>query len=486
MLRGYVAWASDGLTQIISSIGAKDFEVAARRECFGILSDMNAASAVDSISIGCGFEYAQFIRVSTPSIPIWGVISILHEKDPQCRWEPHSRQALNIISLAIGSFVERDHILNHISRLQRFATVEEFTSSIDVTMSDMLHNILSEINLARNTMSLAPIDQRNKAFDSMADYVSRSKKQLEVVLGTISEVKTSSDLIVAGDILSSSIITSPRSDISIIKNIEKDIWPIRGVETNVIGAVQRMLNAGIKNIPSIGTIYINAENILIKDNISLPDGAFVRISVIDSGPMSHRINETCGISDDLGLLYAQRLVQMCGGSIVCEPNRSCGLGLAAYLPAAPADSGQMQSEYFNFGKILLVDDEGVARKDYHNLMLAMGYEEPNIYTAGSGEEAIEIVRDEGPDAFSIILMDVQMPGGIPGDEAARVISTLSPQSRIVLATGIRSRDIDSLSQSCGAAAYLVKPFTLKDILRVFKQIVPNDDHLDELYTRFGS
>ena len=258
------------------------------------------------------------------------------------------------------------------------------------------------------------------------------------------------------------------------------------METNVIGAVQRMLNAGIKNIPSIGTIYINAENILIKDNISLPDGAFVRISVIDSGPMSHRINETCGISDDLGLLYAQRLVQMCGGSIVCEPNRSCGLGLAAYLPAAPADSGQMQSEYFNFGKILLVDDEGVARKDYHNLMLAMGYEEPNIYTAGSGEEAIEIVRDEGPDAFSIILMDVQMPGGIPGDEAARVISTLSPQSRIVLATGIRSRDIDSLSQSCGAAAYLVKPFTLKDILRVFKQIVPNDDHLDELYTRFGS
>ena len=67
-------------------------------------------------------------------------------------------------------------------------------------------------------------------------------------------------------------------------------------------------------------------------------------------------------------------------------------------------------------KILIVDDEWLTRLEIEELLNELGYEVAG--QAETGEEAIAMARELNPD---LILMDVVMPGGMNGIDAARVI-----------------------------------------------------------------
>ena len=55
-------------------------------------------------------------------------------------------------------------------------------------------------------------------------------------------------------------------------------------------------------------------------------------------------------------------------------------------------------------KILVVDDEHLIRWSLEQNLKKQGYE---IVTAGSGEDALRLFREEQPD---LVLLDIQLPG----------------------------------------------------------------------------
>lgn len=67
-------------------------------------------------------------------------------------------------------------------------------------------------------------------------------------------------------------------------------------------------------------------------------------------------------------------------------------------------------------KILVVDDEGIIAMSLQAKLSEMGYDVPQ--TAGSGEEAIQLVEELKPD---LVLMDIRLDGGMDGIEAAGII-----------------------------------------------------------------
>jgi len=108
--------------------------------------------------------------------------------------------------------------------------------------------------------------------------------------------------------------------------------------------------------------------------------------------------------------------------------------------------------------ILLVDDEEGIRTVLGIVLSDSGY---NVTPAASGEEALGILRQGGP---QIILTDIKMPG-MDGLELLRRIKEEKPESEVIMLTGHGDLDLAIRSLQYDAADFITKPIN-EDALAV--------------------
>lgn len=108
-------------------------------------------------------------------------------------------------------------------------------------------------------------------------------------------------------------------------------------------------------------------------------------------------------------------------------------------------------------RVLIAEDEAIIRMDLREMLTEEGHEV--VGEARDGGEAIALARTLVPD---LIFMDVKMPG-TDGISAARVI-TAERIAPVVMVTAFSQPAYVSDAAEAGAMAYLVKPFTKRDIL----------------------
>jgi YesN/AraC family two-component response regulator len=110
--------------------------------------------------------------------------------------------------------------------------------------------------------------------------------------------------------------------------------------------------------------------------------------------------------------------------------------------------------------ILVVDDERTIQDTLAWCLRTDGHE---VRTAGSGEEAMAIMADQG---FDLVLSDIIMPG-LSGVELLRKAHTLHPQTPVVLITAFATVETAVEALREGASDYVIKPFKFDDLrLRV--------------------
>src|SRR5262249_49099624 len=110
----------------------------------------------------------------------------------------------------------------------------------------------------------------------------------------------------------------------------------------------------------------------------------------------------------------------------------------------------------NNAKILIVDDAQQVRRVLRTALSAEGY---TIFEAGTGEEALNVIRSSPPDA---ILLDVNMPG-MSGLETCREIRRSSDVPILMLTVRNAERD-KVMALDAGADDYVVKPFGMQELL----------------------
>ena len=106
--------------------------------------------------------------------------------------------------------------------------------------------------------------------------------------------------------------------------------------------------------------------------------------------------------------------------------------------------------------ILVVDDEPQIRRVLRSTLSSEGYD---VIEAKDGQEAVDMVMRERP---ALILMDVNMPG-MNGLEACSKIR-LSFDGPIIMVTVRNSEHDKILALDSGADDYVVKPFTMGELL----------------------
>jgi len=111
----------------------------------------------------------------------------------------------------------------------------------------------------------------------------------------------------------------------------------------------------------------------------------------------------------------------------------------------------------HLAKILLVDDDPQVRRALRTTLTSAGYV---VVEARTGEEALEEVKAEG--AVDLILLDLKMPG-MGGIEACRRIRKIFDVPILVISI-LRTQEDKVQAFDAGADDYLVKPFSIQELL----------------------
>jgi CheY-like chemotaxis protein len=173
---------------------------------------------------------------------------------------------------------------------------------------------------------------------------------------------------------------------------------------------------------------------------------------------------------DGGLTAARDVVTSHGGSIECSSEVGRGMELRVLLPALVAGPRLDMRTPFDgvptraapprqLGTVLVVDDEPLSRRGLSRLLSHNGYE---VTLASDGAEAVTVFERD-PDAFDVVLMDLDMPE-MGGDAALRRMRAVRPDVRVVLITGFVSESRKAALVEEGAVAVLLKPCDT-DVLR---------------------
>ena len=110
--------------------------------------------------------------------------------------------------------------------------------------------------------------------------------------------------------------------------------------------------------------------------------------------------------------------------------------------------------------VLTVDDQPVFREAVRALIAST----PGFVLAGeaaSGTEALSAADRLQPD---LILLDVRMPG-LDGIETARILTSKSSHSVVILVSGHEVDDVRVLGERCGAVALIPKERLRPTLLR---------------------
>lgn len=108
-------------------------------------------------------------------------------------------------------------------------------------------------------------------------------------------------------------------------------------------------------------------------------------------------------------------------------------------------------------RVLIAEDEALIRLDLAEMLRDEGYHV--VGEAADGQEAVELADELRPD---LVIMDVKMPRRDGIDAAAEIAAKrIAP---VVVLTAFSQRDLVERARDAGAMAYLVKPFSVSDLI----------------------
>ncbi len=117
-------------------------------------------------------------------------------------------------------------------------------------------------------------------------------------------------------------------------------------------------------------------------------------------------------------------------------------------------------------RVLIVDDHAPVRA---LLRAVVGAKADEVFECSRGEDAVAAVAAHRPD---LVLMDIEMPGGMDGIAATRAIHARFPDVRVAIVTQYDASDMREAAARAGACAYVLKD-NLIDVLTILRPVDEN-------------
>jgi PAS domain S-box-containing protein len=233
---------------------------------------------------------------------------------------------------------------------------------------------------------------------------------------------------------------------------------------------------------------------------AMPDGGVVAVQV--SRQTSKRADEVCievsdhgpGIAPEaiekiftpffttkdkgsgLGLAVAFSIIQNHCGRIQVSSKLGSGTKFRVSLPAckgrdpdpSPSPDGLRVS-----GRVLIMDDEAMVVRIAERVLQNGGYQTQG---AANGEAAVAAygAAFTGGQRFDVVILDLTVPGGMGGREAAAKILAVDPTARLMVSSGYSEDAVMAEFRRHGFCAVLPKPYNAQQLCAAVKAVLQED------------
>jgi CheY-like chemotaxis protein len=121
-----------------------------------------------------------------------------------------------------------------------------------------------------------------------------------------------------------------------------------------------------------------------------------------------------------------------------------------------------------------MDDEEMIRELVTAILQELGY---RVTTCSSGEEAIDLYRAaiSAGAPFRAVIMDLTIPGGMGGKEAARSIINIDPAARLIVSSGYSTDPVMADCREFGFCGTVFKPYSAGEIAAVLKEALNKNE-----------
>ena len=272
-------------------------------------------------------------------------------------------------------------------------------------------------------------------------------------------------------------------------SISEGVWSANVNESQIFQLINNLIINARHAMDDAGTIFANLENIELTEHCveGLERGKYLQLEIIDHGcgiskkdlsKIFDRLYTTKTSGSGLGLSNCQAIIRDHRGAIIVDSIKGRGTSFKVYLPSS-GTTGTVRKDpkentvYSGRGSVLVVDDDNSIIDISSKMLTKLGYE---VECANSGSESVNKYRRRlnSKNTFAVVLMDMTMPGGIDGKEAAQQILNLDPTAKIISCSGYNSEDLIENSKLKGQSVFsgiLSKPFDIQTISAKLREVI---------------
>ncbi|WP_265518774.1 cell cycle histidine kinase CckA [Nitratireductor luteus] len=292
------------------------------------------------------------------------------------------------------------------------------------------------------------------------------------------------------------------NDIKLSVEHGRDLWPVKADIGQFEQVIVNLAVNARDAMPEGGKLTVRTRNIQTDECASfgyreLAAADYVAIEVSDTGTgiapeVLKKIFEPffttkeVGKGTGLGLSMVYGIVKQTGGFIYCDSQEGEGTTFRIFLPrhipaakeieasaeaatSAAAKQKEKHRDLSGTARVLLVEDEDAVRMGSVRALASRGYE---VHEASSGTEAMEIFEKlEGK--VDIVVSDVVMPE-MDGPTLLGELRKVQPDIKFIFVSGYAEDAFAKNLPSDAQFGFLPKPFSLKQLATVVKEMLESD------------
>jgi len=268
-------------------------------------------------------------------------------------------------------------------------------------------------------------------------------------------------------------------------DLPEDLWPIEADEGQIGQVIQNVILNADQAMPGGGVIQVLAENVTVTEHDPLPlkPGQHVKVTIVDQGigiPEEHlpKIYDpfftTKQKGSGLGLSSSFSIVRRHKGALRVESGLGRGTKVHIYLPALPESGEKKDTErdasYRGEERVLLIDDDVTLRRSIGKALDRLGYQ---VECAEDGKEGIRIYEEARASGrpIQVVVMDLTIPGGMGGKDAARELLRIDPDAKLIVSSGYSTDPVMSDFRAHGFRAVISKPYRVEDLGETLRRVL---------------
>lgn len=395
-------------------------------------------------------------------------------------------QQFKSVRIYATDITEWKKMQDELLKAQNLESLGVLAGGIAHGFNNILTAILGNLSLAR--MQVNPSHPITRRFDECEKAVVQASELIQQLLTFSIGGEPVKKLIAPAPLIRNAAAFVLRgTNIRSVIEPADDLWCVEADGGQLSQALNNLLINATQAMPGGGEISVRAGNeTLESDNpCQLPAGDYLRITIEDHGCGIPRENlarifdpyfTTKPQGTGLGLSAVYSIVRKHGGTIEACSTIGEGSEFTIHLPALPGmqpeeEEVKRKAEPGGCGKVLIMDDEGFIREIAAEILEFNGFE---MESCADGNEAVELFKTakERNAPFDAVILDLTVPGGMGGREAATQLRRIDPDAVLIVSSGYSNDPVIANYRQYGFSGAIHKPFDADTLTRALKVLIP--------------